>query len=513
MSISIPKASVVALTIFLGLGGLYIHKNSASLIPARTLKVQFDEKIETIAPTNLPDSVWGTVLNQVFEGLFRISRSGQLEAALVKDWSTNSNFTNFIFTLRTDVFFHDGAKLSASDVVYSLAYLKNHIPQMATGSVFRQISDIHARDSTTIEVTTLSSQPEFLYFLASPAVKIYKGGIFEAKRTSSLDLWVGTGAFKISKFGPARIILSKFLQYREPVNLDEIHFIHTEHPNNDFEQGRLDILEVTRKEVDHFSNDGRYTVNSYPMLGTFFLGFNLGDPAFSNPNLRRAILYAIDRSMIIDGVHITEDLIPAGVIPFGLLGYQHSQRARNLELAKALIAKIPKRNLPTAKDMVVLLPREPHPMALYAIQRIRSDLGEIGLPFGSEIMKESYGRGNWGDYFFHLKEHRGFKLYMRAVIASNPSTEYLVRDIFDSGSPMNLSGFSDDQYRSALKRQPENLLEGTLHQYYGKLNDVVMRDTPIIPLGNLYYNLVTRRESQFKLNAISPYFLFYKDVL
>lgn len=56
----------------------------------------------------------------LFDGLMRIGPDGLPEPALAQSWDVNDAGTVYTFTLRTDTTWHDGAPLSADDVLFTL---------------------------------------------------------------------------------------------------------------------------------------------------------------------------------------------------------------------------------------------------------------------------------------------------------------------------------------------------------------------------------------------------------
>ncbi len=478
-----------------------------------TLTLEFEEKVAPISPISLPDSGWGTVINQVFEGLFQITRSGQLEPAIVKEWTVDQSFREFDFQLKSNIFFHNGKQLTSSDVVYSLNHFRKNPPQMSTSFVFSEMLSVEKTSEDRVKIRMKNSAPDFLYFLATPTVKIFPEGVFEKYKDTPSAQWIGTGAFVLKSLTDDMITLERFSGYRESVKLKRILFRRFKNINTAFAEGKMDVLEIFRKDIGKYRNDSRYLVNSYPMLGTFFLGFNLDRHGLKNKNLRKAILFAIDRAKTIEGVTIASGMIPAGAIPYGLLGYKAADTPRDLAKAKVFFAKVPKAELPNDLDLEILMPKTAHPMAVFAVEQIRKDLAALGLTLHTRSLEKDYGRGNWGNYFYHIKSTGDFSFYLRGSIATTPSTDLFLRDLFDPGSLMNLSNYQSAAYREYLKHVPKDILETTLHPYYSKLDELIMEDVPVVPLGNLYYNLVTQKESPYKFNAISPYFLNYKDSL
>src|SRR5690606_9140650 len=60
------------------------------------------------------------VYRNVFEGLVRIDRNGDLVPALAERWDVNPSATEYTFYLRQNVRFHDGTPFTSKDVVAKL---------------------------------------------------------------------------------------------------------------------------------------------------------------------------------------------------------------------------------------------------------------------------------------------------------------------------------------------------------------------------------------------------------
>jgi len=69
------------------------------------------------------------VYANVFEGLTRINRNGEVLPALAKSWDISKDGLKYTFQLQRGVKFHDGSAFDASDAVFSLKRA------MAEGSV------------------------------------------------------------------------------------------------------------------------------------------------------------------------------------------------------------------------------------------------------------------------------------------------------------------------------------------------------------------------------------------
>ncbi|MGY8794626.1 MAG: ABC transporter substrate-binding protein, partial [Woeseiales bacterium] len=60
------------------------------------------------------------VYGNIFEGLTRISQSGDVAPALAESWEISADGLSYVFRLRKNVRFHDGTAFDAEDVKFSL---------------------------------------------------------------------------------------------------------------------------------------------------------------------------------------------------------------------------------------------------------------------------------------------------------------------------------------------------------------------------------------------------------
>ena len=79
----------------------------------------------TANPIFAVDSVDLAVSKLVFSGLFKLSPKGELQPDLARNITVDDIGLNYTVTLRDDVYWHDGEKFNADDVVYTYDTIKN----------------------------------------------------------------------------------------------------------------------------------------------------------------------------------------------------------------------------------------------------------------------------------------------------------------------------------------------------------------------------------------------------
>ena len=126
-----------------------------------------------------------------------------LAAERVRRWADGLTYTFFI---RPQAKFHDGTKLTAHDVAFSLNTLKEKGHPLISQSL-RDFSGASASDDVTVTVTFAPKRardvPLFVAGLPIFSRAYYAQKPFEE---STLDVPLGCGAYKVGKFEPGRYI-------------------------------------------------------------------------------------------------------------------------------------------------------------------------------------------------------------------------------------------------------------------------------------------------------------------
>src|SRR5688500_14166433 len=113
------RAWRVALALMLAAGSLLPPSPSTAV----TLRWAAQSDILTLDPHAQSHTTTSAILQHAYEGLVRYDSNFQIEPALAVSWSMASP-TEWRFNLRKGVKFHDGAPLTAEDVVFSFERLK-----------------------------------------------------------------------------------------------------------------------------------------------------------------------------------------------------------------------------------------------------------------------------------------------------------------------------------------------------------------------------------------------------
>ena len=139
-----------------------------------------------------PDSYY--VYRNIFDNLLSRDDKGDIIPQIAKSWKYLSD-TRIQFILRDDAVFHDGKKLTADDVAYSVKRITD--PKFASPQLgqFDKITDAVANDATTVTLTTNGAYPALLAQLVK--LSIVPKHVVEAVGKDAFNLKpVGSGPYK-----------------------------------------------------------------------------------------------------------------------------------------------------------------------------------------------------------------------------------------------------------------------------------------------------------------------------
>ena len=161
----------------------------------------------TIDPHDAYDSASGDVIEQVYDTLYRYAGDGTgnaiIEPRLATGYSMSEDGKTYTFTLRDDVYFSNGDKMEASDVVYSWCRVLGYgSPDSHVGWILEQSFDCNDADgnhddmggesftvnsATSFSVTLFDQSSAFISTIAYTVGAVINAELCEANRVVELD--------------------------------------------------------------------------------------------------------------------------------------------------------------------------------------------------------------------------------------------------------------------------------------------------------------------------------------
>lgn len=266
----------------------------------------YSYKPDTLCPLISKNKANLRMLNIVYDSLFSVDGNMNINPKLAKGYTSSDDNRKYTVELRPDVYFHNGEKLSAGDVVYSVNILKENPENIYFYSV-KNVAEVSAAGEYRVEFTLTKPISRFAYLLDFPIIK-----------SSSEELNpetfqpVGTGGFKFENRNEGNLYhLVRFDKWwGGEANLNSIKVKLL--PDKDtalyaFSLGELSMCPAENEDWGKFVDDQTSEYLKYGQGSFDFLGFNHKNSLLSQKEIREVIYSVLDRDAILN----------AGVMGFG----------------------------------------------------------------------------------------------------------------------------------------------------------------------------------------------------
>lgn len=230
---------------------------------------------------------------------------------LAESWSWNEDHTELSFALRRGVRWHDGMPFTSSDVECTFELLtnraRNRLRANPRGAWFANVKSVRARTDHEVTIALHRPQPSLLPMLASGFTPIYPCHVPPAQMRVKP---VGTGPFVLDTFDKfERIRLKRnpgYWKAGRPL-LDGIEFTVVASRSAallGFVAGRYDMTfpgDVSMTQLRDVKRRSSHAVcETAAANNNTNLMLNRSTAPFDNPDIRRALMLALDRREFVD---------------------------------------------------------------------------------------------------------------------------------------------------------------------------------------------------------------------
>jgi peptide/nickel transport system substrate-binding protein/oligopeptide transport system substrate-binding protein len=289
----------------------------------------------TLDPALIVDVTGGSLSAKLFNGLVRIGDDLGIKPDIAENWSISGDGLNYTFKLRKGVSFSSKRAVKACDFKYSFERILNPKNKSPNTWVFEKIlgaddymkgtakyvEGIKVIDDYTLGIRLERPFPPFLSLLTMTAAYVVPREEVERWGPDFSSHPIGTGPFILKEWLPDRQIrIEKRKDYFDkPAGWRSIYRIIPEDLTavTEFEIGNIDVLTIPVSEYARYKRDPakQKLISSIKGLNTYYLGLNCSRPPFSNPDLRRAIAYGIDREKILNTIYEQRGRPASGPLP------------------------------------------------------------------------------------------------------------------------------------------------------------------------------------------------------
>lgn len=249
--------------------------------------------------------------NLSFDTLLWKDGSGQMIPWLATSWEQGAGGTEWRFTLRDGVMWHDGQPLTAEDVAFTFEYVTTGAGRTALGV----IGQVPVKEAVVEGpgVVVLKLERPFAPFEDAVAGRVpivprhVWQGVEDPAKFRDPSALVGTGAYRLAAFdetaGTYQYVADEGF-WGGPPHVKRIEFVPTTNELASLRRGELDAAwgfsgggAVPDAAIAPFESDPRFGTIEAPGESNTALHFNLtaGAP-YDDKAFRQAVAYAVDRT-------------------------------------------------------------------------------------------------------------------------------------------------------------------------------------------------------------------------
>ncbi len=298
--------------------GIFLLVSLAVPLPCRADNVPGDSLVVSglgdariLIPFLADDSASRAITGQVFDGLVRIGRDLEIEGELARSWEVSEDNLVITFNLHSGLRWHDGEPLTADDVRFTFEAILD--PETACPYIgsYQDIEEIVVHDPLTV---SFHYREPFSPALTKLGMEIVPRHLLEGedlRRSPFARSPVGSGPFIFREWRTDEFIILD----ANPDHFEGRPFLDR-HVTRIIPDQAVGFLELITGGVDlvgltpyqyRFRSETpvfRRVAEKYKYMGGgyTYVGYNLEDPLFADPRVRRALGKALDKERVIEGL-------------------------------------------------------------------------------------------------------------------------------------------------------------------------------------------------------------------
>ncbi|MGY3765855.1 ABC transporter substrate-binding protein [Vagococcus vulneris] len=275
--------------------------------------------------SEISDTIYDGAINTlVYSSMLELNEKYELEPAMAEKFKLSDDMLHLTFTLKDNLTFHDGEKLTTQDVLYTLTSVADgkytggsyNVVEFIKGAkayhdgTAKSIEGISVKDDKTIEITfekPFSSALQKIGMLSILPKHIWEKvpvGDWE-KATDLLHKPIGSGPYKLAEFKNGEYVkLESFNNYYKgtpKIKNFNVKVVNQDTAIGEIAKGAIDVADISSfKEKDlEFLKKHDVKTKTYPGPNIQYMGMNLRNKQLNDKSVRKAIAYGIDRDGIV----------------------------------------------------------------------------------------------------------------------------------------------------------------------------------------------------------------------
>lgn len=452
----------------------------------KDLTIAVNQNFVTLDPQDSNNTLDNSVQKTMMEGLVAFDENMKVVPKLATDYKVNKDATEFTFTLREDVKFHDGEAFNAEAVKTNFERVSDESKGLKRYSLFSNIEKIDAVDEYTVKFTLKNSFASMINNFAHPAAIIQS-----PKSLSSGDdvsrKPVGTGPYVFESWDSSDIIkVKKNADYwGDAPAADTLTFkpvVENGSRTAMLQTGEADFAyPIPTEQIDALKKANIDIENSDSIVMNY-LSMNVSKKPFDDPKVREAINYAINKDDLIKVVYADYAKKATSVIAEKTQFYAaQAEQPYDVEKAKALLKEAGLEDGFSTKIWATNTTNY-----IKAMEFIQQSLAQVNI----DVKVEPMENGALADALWAVEDEKDAKveLYFGGWSPSTGEADWGIRPLFakDSFPPnsYNISYYSNSDVDKGLEKALQTSDEEERQSIYTAVQKTIWEDQPWVPISN-----------------------------
>ncbi|KRR27788.1 peptide ABC transporter substrate-binding protein [Bradyrhizobium lablabi] len=454
------------------------------------LRTRLNADIRSTDPGTNRDANTDGVVAHLVEGLVAFREDTSIGPMLAENWAVSNEGKTYTFRLRQGVKFHNGATMTAEDVVWSFKRWLDPATQWRCLSEFSpsgiaRIEKIEAPDAQTVAVTLDQPTALFLPTLARPDCG--QTAVIHRDSVGADGKWIapiGTGPFKLGEWKRGQYIdvvrFDGYASRSEPrsgyagakaAEVDRVRFNvipDSSAAKAGLLSGSLDVISALGvPDLEDLKSRSEVQISVTPALGLTGILFQTKDPLLKDVRIRRAIALCLDTAEIAGVVMQGTARANNSALPIGSPFYSEVQThgyTQNIAEAKKLLVEAGYRGQP-----VKMIANKRYGFVFDSAVLVQAMAQGIGINIEIEVLDwatqlDRYNRGDYQAMAFVYSARldpslsfemlTGPKATQPRKIWDNPEAQEMLRQSMMTDDAAKRQALFDEMHRRFIKDVP-----------------------------------------------------------
>jgi len=253
----------------------------------------------------------------IFNGLLKLDEAGEWQPDLAESWEVGPNSDVYTFTLRSDLRWHDGLRITADDVIFTVQLLQDPdlpvLPDLA--NLWRSVIAAKIDDRTVVFRLSqpYAAFPDYVTIRWFGVIPKHYWERYEPAEIPNAQLNtqpIGSGRFKLVEIDSQHVRLEPVAQqFEEPPYLDALEFrFFPDYPSilAAAEAGEVHgvsrVLPEYQRQAEAIPDLQLFT-SPLPGYTMVLFNFDAADaPFLADQTVRQALAYGLDREKLLNEI-------------------------------------------------------------------------------------------------------------------------------------------------------------------------------------------------------------------